>query len=107
MPHAIAITHDDPDSETLVDRAFKKVAEKIGDSSLVALIQNARFPIPPDYTIALPQTGKLERQQIMESLVPFRDTLAMLKRMEATFDLPIATVRMSSQRLDIPTNRMN
>lgn len=107
MPHAVSTTHDNPDSETLVKRAFSKISSEMGDASLVALVQEARFPIPPDYTIALPQTGGLKRQKIIEGLVPFRGTLEMLKRMEENFDLPIATIRMTSQRIDVPTGPMN
>jgi hypothetical protein len=106
-PHSLDITHDNPDSETLVARAFAKIATEIGDAKLVFAIQHMRFPIPSDYTITLPQTEGLERQKIIESLVPFRNTSAMLQRMEQTLELPIATVRLLSQGINIPVSRMN
>lgn len=109
-PHAIDISHDNPDAETLTHRAFQKVAAEIGDASLIALVQAARFPIPPDYTISLaPKSAdtNLARLEIIESLVPFRNIREMLLRCEDKWDLPIAAVRMASQRIDVPTARMN
>ncbi|NQZ14526.1 MAG: hypothetical protein HRT94_06870 [Alphaproteobacteria bacterium] len=109
-PHAMDITHGNPDSETLTQRAFQKVAAEIGDSSLVALVQEARFPIPPDYTISLaPKSAdtNVSRLKTIETLVPFRNLRNMLLRCEQEWDLPVATVRMASQRIEMPAAKMN
>jgi|GEM_PF-3904010 len=81
--------------------AFIKLSKELNRAALSH--EATDIPIPDDYTISLmpktPETA-LQRQRIISGLVPFKKTKEMLLRFEETLDLPIATVRMASARVN-------
>ena len=65
---------------------------------LKQFVENARFPIPPNYSLSLPVMATKDRKRLIKSLVPFKNARKMLLRLEEKLKLPIRVLNIASQR---------
>ena len=99
-----ALTRRHPEADTTIKN--KPLEEKLRDimaaairpaqemTTEEALVVAAKYPIPSEYVVVLPPKGKSLRQEIIETLVPFRDTRAMLLRLENNLESPMRVLQI-------------
>lgn len=63
-----------------------------------AFIRAAKYPVPSDYALVLPEEPKSLRREIIDALVPFRKTAESLFRLEQTLELPMRAVVIGHTR---------
>lgn len=88
--------------ESLEDKLGRLLGEAVRDSDnenvQASFIQAAKYPVPSEYVVRLPEPPNPLRQEILETLVPFQESRAMLLRLENTLDLPLRTVMVGHTR---------
>ena len=72
---------------------------EVPNDLLAEFIAKSKLPIPPEYRIDLPLGDDDLRLEIIDNLVPFENTRAMLLKFEREFDLPIRSIDITNTPL--------
>lgn len=77
--------------------------EAASKNALLDFIAAAKYPVPSEFFVILPEEARSVRKDIIGALVPFEQTRQMLLRLEDTLDLPMRHLAISHTR----TNRVD
>lgn len=94
------------DKDETAEMKFMRLLEAATKPSPATLdetfIRAAKYPVPSQYAIALPLQPADLRLEIIDTLVPFTESCALLKRLEATLELPLRAVKVAHGRTHAP-----
>lgn len=66
--------------------------------NMMAMIDAAKYPVPNEFSVILPQEARPIRKEIISLLVPFQQTREMLLRLEDNLELPMRHVSIMHSR---------
>lgn len=59
-----------------------------------SLVSAAKYPVPSEYSVKLPDLGAAFRKEVIGSLIPFINTRQLMLRLEDNLDLPIRSINI-------------
>ncbi len=98
-----ALFFSDRDSPERMKEKIAAALEDLDEQKLTmdeAFINAARYPVPSEYAVNLPIGSAGLRRKILESLVPFHQTRAMLLKLEDELELPMRCLHV----MHVPVN---
>lgn len=94
--------------EEHVMEAAAMATAKIDRNRLVERVANLDTPIPERFSVVLPPTDFLTREEVLETLVPFQRIRDMLLKREKNPDMPnVGLIAFEAQRSMMPRSAMN
>lgn len=81
-------------TEEIFAHLLEQTQARHSKEMLAGFVSAAKYPVPSEYSVKLPELGASFRKEVIGSLIPFINTRQMMLRLEDNLDLPMRSINI-------------